>query len=161
MCHWSHWSLRLQFSGSTSKWRSRRSKRLINGPFAMISGRQSKKSRETIDTLSNLVFLFRLMWPCRRLRCPRNNLHLHLFTSFIIRSSVFLLKPLFVAVPHEEVLSITSSVTVNSFASIPLANVTGDTGESNYLVNVTGNYVSNYRSDVLSGSWKSDQVVTC
>lgn len=51
----------------------------------------------------------------RRLRCPRNSLHLHLFTSFIIRSSVFLVKILFFPLEKHASLALNAaSLTVES-----------------------------------------------
>ncbi|XP_022235889.1 parathyroid hormone/parathyroid hormone-related peptide receptor-like, partial [Limulus polyphemus] len=49
-------------------------------------------------SLSALIIAFLILAFLRKLRCPRNNLHMHLFTSFLMRALMFLLKDaLFIA----------------------------------------------------------------
>ncbi|KAG8181271.1 hypothetical protein JTE90_018790 [Oedothorax gibbosus] len=53
-------------------------------------------------SLSLLLIACLLLGSVRRLRCPRNNLHLQLFASFILRASVILFKDMTYGSSHEE-----------------------------------------------------------
>ncbi|KAJ1522694.1 hypothetical protein ONE63_001855 [Megalurothrips usitatus] len=43
-------------------------------------------------SLLTLILAFFVLLSIKKLRCPRNNLHLHLFTSFMLRAAMYLLK---------------------------------------------------------------------
>ncbi|PRD27439.1 UNVERIFIED_CONTAM: Parathyroid hormone/parathyroid hormone-related peptide receptor [Trichonephila clavipes] len=55
-------------------------------------------------SLTLLLIACILLGSVRRLRCPRNNLHLQLFASFILRASVSLIRDLTYGSSIEEVL---------------------------------------------------------
>ncbi|XP_034234168.1 secretin receptor-like [Thrips palmi] len=43
-------------------------------------------------SLCTLILAFLVLLSIKRLRCPRNNLHMHLFASFMLRAAMYLLK---------------------------------------------------------------------
>lgn len=74
------------------------------------------------------TLLTRLSFCDRRLRCPRNSLHLHLFVSFMIRSAVYLLKSAFFSFSSSEMLfssAMDDALNITSTSS----NVINKTGE--------------------------------
>lgn len=68
----------------------------------------------------------------RKLRCPRNSLHLHLFFSFMIRSAVYLLKSTFFSFSSSEMLFSSAIDDALNITITPthLNDVSGTTGNT-------------------------------